>query len=256
MARQVALVTGSSGGIGAGIALALAKEGFAVAVNAEAETMELHEKVEQLRSLGIRAIGYVADVSDIGAHERLLGDVEAVLGPLTTLVNNAGVSVLARGDMLDVTPESFDRCLSVNTRAIFFLTQSFVRRLLSRARESTAHYCVINISSANAIAAATTRAEYCVSKAALSMITKCFAARLGSEGINVYEIQPGVIETDMTMPVLQSYKQRIANGLTLIPRVGTPADVGSVAAAMAIGRLAYCTGLTVAADGGLLLPRF
>src|SRR5579864_1390360 len=100
MARQVALVTGSSGGIGAGIALALAKEGFAVAVNAEAETMELHEKVEQLRSLGIRAIGYVADVSDIGAHERLLGDVEAVLGPLTTLVNNAGVSVLARGDML------------------------------------------------------------------------------------------------------------------------------------------------------------
>jgi 3-oxoacyl-[acyl-carrier protein] reductase len=90
----------------------------------------------------------------------------------------------------------------------------------------------------------------------VSMITKCYAARLGSEGINVYEIQPGVIETNMTRPVLQSYKQRIADGLTLTPRVGTPADIGSVAAAMATGRLSYCTGLTVAADGGLLLPRF
>jgi len=256
MVRQVALVTGSSRGIGEGIAQALAKAGFDVAVNAEVDTPELWATVEQLGALGIRAAGYVADVSDIRAHGRLLGDVEAELGPLTTLVNNAGVSVLARGDMLDVSPESFDRCLSVNTRAVFFLTQSFVRRLLSRDREPGAHYSIINISSANAIAAGTTRVEYCVSKAAVSMITKCFAVRLGSEGVTVYEIQPGIIETNMTRPVLQGYQQRIADGLTLTPRVGTPEDVGSIATAMATGRLAYCTGLTVAADGGLLVPRF
>jgi 3-oxoacyl-[acyl-carrier protein] reductase len=217
MVRQAAFVTGSSRDIGKGIAQALAKEGFDVAVNAEVDTPELWATVDQLRSLGVRAVACVADVSDIRAHQRVLGDVEAELGPLTTLVNNAGVNVLARGDVLDVTPESFDRCLSVNARVVFFLTQSFVRRLLSRAREPAAHCSIINISSANAIAAGTTRAEYCVSKAAVSMITKCYAARLGSEGINVYEIQPGVIETNMTRPVLQSYKQRIADGADADP---------------------------------------
>lgn len=254
--KQSALITGSSRGIGKGIAKALAAEGYNVALNSEADRRELWDSVEELRSTGVMAVGCVADVSDIRAHERLIDTAEAQIGPLTTLVNNAGVTVLVRHDILEATPESYDRCLAVNARAIFFLTQTFARLLLARERDPRLHYSIINISSANADAASLTRAEYCVSKAAVSMITKCFAARLGPDNINVYEIRPGIIATEMTAPVQADYRQRIADGLTLTQRMGEPSDIGSIAAAMATGRLAYCTGQVVLADGGMLLPRF
>ena len=256
MTRPAALVTGSSRGIGKGIALALAAEGFAVALNGPEDSAELAGAADEVRALGGPVGAVVADVADIAGHESLLDAVEAAVGPLTVLVNNAGVGVLARGDLLAATPESYDRCQAVNTRAVFFLTQAFARRLLARTRDPAHHHAVITVSSSNAVAAAVARAEYAVSKAAVSMITKCFAARLGPEDINVYEIRPGVIDTDMTAPVAADYRRRIAEGLTLTRRVGTPADIGSVAAALAIGRLAYCTGQAIEADGGMLVPRF
>jgi NAD(P)-dependent dehydrogenase (short-subunit alcohol dehydrogenase family) len=256
MTRPAVLVTGSSRGIGKGIALALAAEGFAVALNGPEDSAELAGAADEVRALGGSVGAVIADVADIAGHERLLDAAEAAVGPLTVLVNNAGVGVLARGDLLAVTPESYDRCQAVNTRAVFFLTQAFARRLLSRARDPAHHHAVITVSSSNAVAAAVARAEYAVSKAAVSMITKCFAARLGPEDINVYEIRPGVIDTEMTAPVAADYRRRIAEGLTLTRRVGTPADIGSVAAALATGRLAYCTGQAIEADGGMLVPRF
>jgi 3-oxoacyl-[acyl-carrier protein] reductase len=256
MTRPAALVTGSSRGIGKGIALALAAEGFAVALNGPEASAELAGAADEVGALGGPVATVVADVADIGGHERLLDEAEAAVGPLAVLVNNAGVGVLSRGDLLAVTPESYDRCQAVNTRAVFFLTQAFARRLLARRRDPAHHHAIIIISSSNAVAAAVARAEYAVSKAAASMITKCFAARLGPEEINVYEIRPGVIDTDMTAPVAADYRRRIAEGLTLTRRVGTPADIGSVAAAMATGRLAYCTGQAIEADGGMLVPRF
>src|SRR5690606_19983399 len=133
----------------------------------------------------------------------------AAVGPLTTLVNNAGVTVLSRGDLLEASVESYDRCLSINTRAAFFLSQAFSRRLLARPREPGLHHSIVNVSSSNAVAAAANRAEYSISKAAVSMITMCFAVRLGPENINVYEIQPGVIDTDMTAPARAEYDARI-----------------------------------------------
>src|SRR5271165_2286491 len=135
MTQPSALVTGSSRGIGKGIAKALAVEGYNIALNARADTQEFRVAVEELQAFGVKAIGCVGDISDIGDHRRLLDTAEAAIGPLTTLVNNAGVTVLIRIDMLEATAESFDRCLAINTRGVFFLTQAFAKRLLSRERD-------------------------------------------------------------------------------------------------------------------------
>ncbi len=251
-----ALVTGGRRGIGRGVALALADAGFAVAVNAEVDAADLQATVRDLEARSVAAVPIIADVADLGTHAAMLDQAEAALGPLTTLVNNAGVSAQHRGDPLDVTPVSFDRCLAVNARAVFFLSQAFARRLLERPRADDAHHCIINVTSANAHTVATNRAEYAVSKAAASMVTKAFAVRLGAVGINVYEVQPGVIRTDMTAPALARYAAMIDEGFTLTPRLGEVEDVGEVAVALAAGRLAYCTGQAIQVDGGLSVARF
>jgi NAD(P)-dependent dehydrogenase (short-subunit alcohol dehydrogenase family) len=181
-------------------------------------------------------------------------DAAETLGPLTTLVNNAGVGVLSRGDILDVTPESYDRCMSVNARGMFFLTQAAAKRMVGRT--SDAFRSIITITSANAEAVATPRAEYAASKAAAAMITKTFAVRLGAEGINVYDVRPGLIETDMTAPVIDDYKRRAKDGLTVIPRVGQPQEVAQIVTSLATGALPYTTGEIIHADGGMLLSRF
>lgn len=254
--KGAVLVTGGRRGIGKAIALALAAEGFGVAINAEADTPDLAKTVRQIRSRGVAAEGIVADVADLRVHAPLLQAAEKAVGPLTTLVNNAGVPAMSRGDPLDVGAQSYDRCQNINTRAMFFLCQAFSKQLLARKRTKSLHHAIINITSANAGAVAVTRAEYCISKAAASMVTRIFAVRLGPEDINAYEIQPGIIETDMTAPVMEDYQKRIANGLTLSPRTGKPEDIGNIAAALATGKLAYCTGQAIHADGGLVLPRF
>jgi len=195
------------------------------------------------------------DVADIDAHDGLLDAAEAALGPLTCLVNNAGVSVLQRGDLLEVTPESYDRCMAVNARAWFFLSQKFARRLLDRDRDPAIHHAIINVTSCNVSAVSIQRGEYCMSKSAMAMMSKLFAVRLGGHDIGVYEIQPGIIETAMTAPVRDMYDKRIADGITVTPRMGQPDDVGKVALAMANGQLAYSTGQAVQVDGGLLISR-
>ncbi len=256
MSGYAALITGSSRGIGKGIALALAREGFAVAVNARALNEEIEQTVAALQALGVAAVAVPGDVGDLDGHAAMLDAAEAALGPLTTLVNNAGVSVMNRGDLLDVTPESYDRCQTINTRGAFFLTQAWARRVLARDRDPALHHSVITVSSSNAQAASILRGEYCVSKAGMSMMAKLFAVRLGGDDIGSYEIQPGLIETDMSAPAQEMYRQRIKEGLTITQRMGLPDDMGSIAAAMATGQIAFCTGQSVQADGGLLIPRF
>ena len=257
MTGYAALITGSSRGIGKGIALSLAKKGFAVALNARALTPQLESAREEVAALGVRAVAVPADVRDLDAHDRLLAAAEGEIGPLTTLVNNAGVSVMRRGDLLEVEPESFDRCVGVNARGPFFLTTNWARRLLSRSRPADLHHCVIFVSSVNAVAASVNRGEYCVSKAGASMTARLFAVRLAAEGIGSYEIQPGLIETELSAPAHNLYRRRIQEeGLSLVPRMGQPCDMGPVAAALATGEFRFCTGQTVQADGGLLIPRF
>jgi NAD(P)-dependent dehydrogenase (short-subunit alcohol dehydrogenase family) len=256
MTGQVALVTGSSRGIGLAAARALAREGFAVALNGPADDAELAAAVAAVEAEGARAVAAPFDVADLSAHDPALARVEAALGPLTTLVNNAGVGVLRRGDPLEVTEESWDRCLSVNAKAVFFLTQAFARRLLARERDARLFHAIVTVTSANAAAVAVPRAEYCASKAAAAMATQAWAVRLGAENIAVYDVRPGLIATEMTAPVIESYAQRAKDGLTLFPHVGRPEDVGAIIATLATGRLPYTTGQVIAADAGMLVPRF
>ena len=251
-----ALVTGGRRGIGRAIALGLAASGFDVAVNDLAASDELADTVRAIAGMGRRATAVVGDVADISAHARLLDAAEAAVGPLTTLINNAGVSVANRGDLLDVAIDSYDRCQSVNTRAVFFLTQAFARRLLGRQRDSRVHHSIVTVTSANALAVSIARGEYCVSKAAASMITRLFAARLAEDGIGVYEIQPGFIATEMTAPVKVRYDKLIEQGATSIRRFGEPGEVGRIAVTLATGLLPYTSGQIIQADGGLLSVRY
>jgi NAD(P)-dependent dehydrogenase (short-subunit alcohol dehydrogenase family) len=247
-----AFVTGARRGIGRAIALALAGAGFDVAVNDVADSAELQATVGEISTRGVKAVAVIGDISDLAAHEPMLDKAEAALGALTTLVNNAGVSVQNRGDLLDVTSESYDRCLNVNTRGTFFLTQAFAKRL----KPSESHRSIVTISSANATGVSITRGEYCISKAGVSMMSKLFAARLSNEGIGVYEIQPGFIETDMTAPSKASYDKLIDEGLTVIKRFGRPEEVGRITLTLAQGLLPYTTGQIIQADAGLMMVRY
>lgn len=256
MSGQVALVTGSSRGIGLASAIALARQGFAVALNGPVDDRELKSAVEMVKAEGALAFSAPFDVTDYARHEKVLYDIEATLGPLTTLINNAGVGVMQRGDPLEVSEASYDRCLAVNTKAMFFLTQAFARRVLSRTRDAKLFHSIVNVTSSNAVAVAEPRAEYCVSKAAAAMTSKVWAVRLGRENIAVYDVQPGLIATDMTAPVIAQYEERAKAGLTLIPRIGQPEDMGDIIASLASGKLPYTTGQAISADAGMLVPRF
>ncbi len=256
MSGPVALVTGSSRGIGRAAAVALAREGFAIAVNGPADDDDLRAAADAVRAEGVPVHAAPFDVTDLIAHAGHLAAIEAALGPLTTLVNNAGVGVMERGDPLNVSETSYDRCLAVNAKAQFFLTQAFARRLLSRDRDLALFHAIVNVTSSNAVAVAEPRSEYCVSKAAAAMSSKAWAVRLGRENIAVYDVQPGLIATEMTAPVIAQYEERAKAGLTLIPRVGQPEDIGGIIASLASGKLPYTTGQAISADAGMLVPRF
>ena len=231
-------------------------QAFPSRINGPADDAELHQAVERVSALGVPVVAAPFDVTDIAHHDAALQRIEDALGPLTTLVNNAGVGVLQRGDLLDVSEASWDRCLGVNAKAMFFLSQGFARRLLARERSAALFHAIVNVTSSNAVAVAVQRAEYCASKAAAAMISKALAVRLGPENIAVYDVQPGLIATEMTAPVIDGYRQRAEDGLTLFPRVGSPEDMGTIIASLAAGRLPYTTGQVISADAGMLVPRF
>ena len=251
---QTAIVTGARRGIGKAVALALANAGFDLAILDLEQSQELADVAGEISSLGRKAVAISGDIAELEDHARILDLASSAIGPLTTLVNNAGVSVASRGDLLDVSKESYDRCLHVNTRGTFFLTQEFARRLLNVSANT--HRSVITVSSANAVAPSVNRGEYCISKAGVSMMSKLFAARLSNDGIGVYEIQPGFVETDMTAPSKAKYDKLIEEGLTVIKRFGKPEEVARIAVTLATGLLPYTSGQIIQADGGLLSVRY
>ena len=250
----VAIVTGAQRGMGKAIALALAAEGYDIAAVDLQKTPQLDEVAEACAAKGIKAAGFACNIGDIASHHALLDDVEKTLQPVTTLVNNAGVSVKMRGDLLDVTSESYDHCLNINTRGTFFLTQAFAKRV--RDNVTQCHRSIVTITSANATAVSIARGEYCISKAGASMMSKLFAARLSDEDIGVYEIQPGFIDTEMVAPSKAKYDAMIEGGLTVIKRFGTPEEVARIVVTLANGLLPYTSGQAIQADGGLLTVRY
>ena len=242
---EVALVTGAGRGIGRAIADALAAAGFRVA------RVSLENGAEGLAEGDAY---YRADVSRIEDHEALLDRVASDLGEPSCLVNNAGVTSLVRGDILDLTPESYDRTLAINLRAGFFLTQAFARRRLARPLQD-ARSSIIFIGSANAEIVGENRADYCVSKAGVAMMAKLFAARLAKAGIAVFEVRPGVIRTEMTRPATERYNALIEAGGIPMGRWGEAEDVGRAVAALATGAIPYATGIHVDVGGGMQLHR-
>ncbi|RYH06670.1 3-ketoacyl-ACP reductase [Tropicimonas sp. IMCC6043] len=254
---KAALVTGSSRGIGRGIALALAEKGFSIAVNGRGEGPAMDETCAAIEARGVQVARVPGDVSDLSLHETMLAAAAERLGtPLTTLVCNAGVGALRRADMLEAQEDSWDHVMNINAKAVFFLTQAFARDLVARERDPSLPYTISIISSVSAVASSINRAEYCVSKAAAAMVAKTFAHRLAPEGIQVFDFQPGVIETDLTAPVLATYeKMNRETPFTLIPRFGQPGEIGKAVAAAANGELPYCVGQVIRPDGGISLQR-
>jgi NAD(P)-dependent dehydrogenase (short-subunit alcohol dehydrogenase family) len=215
------------------------------------------ETLETLRGKGRRAAFVQASIADLAGHGRLVEAAFGAFGTVDCLVNNAGIQVKVRGDLLDVTPESFDEVLAVNLRGTFFLTQAVAKRMLAERRSpGDPPRSIVTISSANARLVSPNRAEYCLAKTGLAMLSQLFALRLAEADIACYEVRPGVIRTDMTAPVKDRYDARIAEGLTPIRRWGEAEDVGRTVAALARRLLPFNTGDAFHVDGGLHIKSF
>jgi len=252
----VAVVTGGSRGIGFGCALALAKSGFDLVINGMRPAEQVKEPIAELEACGVRVAYAQGDVGTAEGRETILSTARETFGQLNVLVNNAGVAPKERLDLLETTPESYQRLMTINCEGPFFLTQAAARWMVEQKDENPDYDgCVVNVNSISATVVSTNRGEYCVSKAALAMVTQLFAARLGEYGIGVFEVRPGVTRTDMTSGVTEKYDKLIADGLCVTPRWGQPEDTGKVVASLATGNFAYSTGQVIAVDGGLTLPR-
>jgi 3-oxoacyl-[acyl-carrier protein] reductase len=257
MPAQTALVTGASRGIGRGIAVELARAGCRIAINYGANAAAADESLRFVREAGGDGFTLQGDVSAPGDRARLVGEAVAKFGRIDLLVNNAGVGPKVREDLLEAGEESFDRLFEINLKGPYFLTQLVARQMLKQERDDTGFRGrIVNITSISAYTASASRGDYCVMKAGLAMMTKLFADRLAQDGINVYEIRPGVIATDMTAGVKEKYDQLILQqGISPIRRWGEPADVGRAVRAIAEDRFPFSTGAVFDVDGGFHLHR-
>ena len=259
--RPVAFITGASRGIGRGIAIELARSGYDIAgnsrvldsQNSESGILEVKQRVDES---GAAFFPVQGDVSILDEHDRMIKTIIDHFGRIDLLVNNAGVAPEQRLDVLETSPASFDRVLSINSRGPFFLTQRVVRQMLAQIQSAPGiRPRIIFITSVSAYISSTSRAEYCLSKAALSMAAAIFADRLSEYGINVYEVRPGIIKTEMTGAVQDKYDRLIDDGLIPQRRWGLPEDVGKTVVALVSGGFEYSTGTVVEVSGGMNIRR-
>lgn len=249
--NPAALITGGSRGIGRGIALALARNQWDVLINFRANESAALETARECAAHGVRAEVCQGDIAMGEDRIRLLKVMRESFGRLDLLVNNAGVAPTERLDLLEGKEESFDRLININVKGPYFLTQAAAKWMIEQGRDPRGQ--IVTISSISAYTASTARGDYCVSKAGLSMLTTLFAARLAPHGINVFEIRPGIIATDMTAGVKEKYDELISKGLTPIARWGTPEDVGKAIVAIANRAFPFSTGDVFNVDGGFHL---
>lgn len=242
MSKSVALVTGGSRGIGRAIVEELSRTHQVIT------TYNTNREAAQAVAESTRATILPCDLGDLASCHRLVSSLQERFTQIDLLVNNAGMAPRERRDILDATPESFDEIFSANLKGPYFLTQAIARRMVEQGSGR-----IVFISSISSFTASVNRGDYCMSKAALSMAAKLFAARLAPHNIPVFEIQPGIIRTDMIASVAAAYDEKIANGLLPQPRMGEPADVARAVRAIADGHLDYCTGQVIHVDGGFHL---
>ncbi len=253
--RRQALVTGGGRGIGRGIVLALAAEGWHVAINFRSNREAAEEAADSARAAGGEATlvpGNIAEPADRAAVAK--ATLEAC-GSLDLLVNNAGMAPRQRVDLLEMGEASYDEIMDVNLKGPLFLTQTLARHMVDRVDSGGRPGQIVNIGSISGFTSSSNRSEYCISKAGMTMMTALLADCLSPWGINVYEIQPGLIETDMTRGVKARYDALIEDGLTPIPRWGQPEDIGKAVAAIAGGALPFSTGEIIRVDGGFHMHR-
>jgi NAD(P)-dependent dehydrogenase (short-subunit alcohol dehydrogenase family) len=258
--RPVALVTGAAGGLGGAAARALAARGFDLLLNDLAETETLQDLCQELRGTGILAEPLVQDISRVEALPAFIERARAVHGRIDSLINNAGVSVLSRGDILDVSPESFDRCHGVNLRAQFFLTQAFARSLLANPNPPLEQDLRPSIVTVTTVAVddiiGQVLAEYSISKAGLSHSVKHYASRLAAHGIDCHEVRPGMMRTSMTESSQAKYDALIEAGCVPAHRWGELREVAGAIALLASGALPYAVGQVISIDGGMRMKVF
>jgi NAD(P)-dependent dehydrogenase (short-subunit alcohol dehydrogenase family) len=254
--NKVALVTGGSRGIGFGIAKELAKAGFDLAINGVREEKYALENLLELRKNTNQVIYVQGNIGIEKDRKHIYSEVISHFGQVHVLVNNAGIAPRERLDILEATEEIWEEVMEINLKGPYFLTQLFARHFIAQKAVNEAfEACIINVSSISAFIASINRGEYCISKAGIAMATKLWATRLGEFDIPVFEIQPGIIKTDMTAGVVEKYDRLFEQGISLQKRWGSPEDVGKVAASMALGNMPYATGQVVIVDGGLHIQR-
>jgi NAD(P)-dependent dehydrogenase (short-subunit alcohol dehydrogenase family) len=256
MTTRTALITGGTRGIGLGIARALAREGWTLAVGGTRPDADVQPVLDELRADGAGVHYLRGDLVRRDDRARIVADARACLGHINALVNNAGRAPRVRADLLDATEDSFEELVRTNLQGPYFLTQAIARAQIERRRADPSFAAsIVFVTSVSAEMASTNRGDYCVSKAGLSMAARLFAARLAADAIPVFEVRPGVIATDMTARVRDVYDRRIADGLVPEGRWGQPDDVGRAVAALVRGDVPYATGTVINVDGGLSIPR-
>lgn len=254
--KKTALITGGSRGIGFGIAKALAKEGYNLAINGVRDEENAFEALEELRQLGAEVAYCQGSIALAADRERIIEKAYSIFGQINLLVNNAGIAPRERMDLLETTPENYQEVLTTNLEGPFFFTQSVARKMAHAKQNNHAFEAtIIFVTSISATVVSINRGEYCVSKAGLAMTSALFAVRMAEYSIPVFEIRPGVIATDMTSKVQGKYDTLFENGMALQPRWGTPEDVGKAVASLTRGDFPYSTGQVIGVDGGMLIDR-
>ncbi len=260
--KPVAIVTGGSRGIGKAIAIELAGLGFDIFINhfdfadGRPEEGAAKKTSQEIEAKGAKCISLRGDISSDSDREALVKAVKEGFGRCDMLVNNAGVAPAKRVDLLTATEASFDRVLNINLKGPYFLTQAIARWMIEQKEKfEQRNFRIVNIGSMSSYTSSTARGEYCISKAGVSMMTMLYADRLAEFGIGVFEIRPGIIQTDMTAVVKDKYDKLIADGLTPIKRWGQPEDIAKAVSAIAEGKMDFSTGQVINVDGGFHLRR-
>lgn len=255
MMKKVAIVTGGSRGIGFSIARQLGVDGYRIVILATGEAGRYQENFQLLDELEIEWHYVQGSIDSTEDRKRLVEETVSRFSRIDVLVNNAGVAPLERNDLLEMTEESFDRVIGINTKGTMFLTQLVARQMIKQERLGMKQGTIINVGSCSAEVTSTSRGEYCVSKAGVAMLTQLFADRLASENILVHEVRPGVIATDMTTAVKGKYDKLLEDGVFPIKRWGTPEDVANMVSVFCSDKVLYTTGNYIDVDGGFHIKR-